>query len=156
MVSEDPVPNPLHEYRRTQRAIRALFQPFTESHCPACPQPCCVKPSRVDEADVLLAESLGCDLPGASPAQDRAAHAEALLLGLPVDSKDAPCDFLVEGGCSFPPDLRPLGCTTYVCKFMERDLSSRELQEIKRLGRRLEEQRERLLRAVGLRRASKA
>ena len=67
------------------------------------------------------------------------------------DIGDEPCEFLDAGGCTFPSDLRPLGCTTYVCKFMERDLSNRELREIKALARKLERQRDSLLRAVGVR-----
>lgn len=143
--------NPLREYRRTQRALRELFRAFTESHCADCPEPCCRKPARVDEVDVLLAESLGHPLPAGSPATDRAAAAAHLIqIGSTHDIPDAPCDFLRNNGCSFPADLRPLGCTTFVCKFMERDMSTRELQDIKRLGRKLEAQRDDLMRAVGL------
>lgn len=145
------MPNPLKDYRRTQRAIRALFDRFTAEHCPDCPEPCCRKPARVDDFDVLLAESLGCTLPKADPAADQADAAVQLLqIGSTRHLPDAPCDYLFPHGCAFPPDLRPLGCTTYVCKFMERDMSSRELQEIKRLGRRLEALRESLARTVGL------
>jgi len=146
--------NPLKEYRRTQRAIRDLFRAFTESHCAECPEPCCRKPARVDDFDVLLAESLGCRLPHGDPAADRAGAASELLqIGTTRSLPDEPCDFLKPHGCSFPNDLRPLGCTTYVCKFMERDMSTRELQEIKRLGRKLEMLREDVMKAVGLKKA---
>lgn len=145
------MPNPLKEYRRAHRAIRELFSEFTASHCAGCPDPCCRKPARVDAFDVLLAESLGHELPEADPAADRAAAAgEILRFGDARPIPDEPCDFLTPAGCSFPPDLRPLGCTAYVCKFMERDMSTRELREIKRLARRLEELRARVMRAVGL------
>ncbi|HEY3268777.1 MAG TPA: hypothetical protein VGM37_17810 [Armatimonadota bacterium] len=145
------MPNPLREYRRTQRAIREQFEPFTDSHCPTCPDPCCRKPARVDDRDVLLAESLGYALPPGDPAADRAEAAVQLLqIGTVSPFNSEPCDYLLERGCAFPPDLRPLGCTTYVCKFMERDMSSRELREIKRLGKRLEDQRAALLKAVGV------
>ena len=141
--------NPLKDYRDTHRQIRALFADFTSSHCPDCANPCCRRPARIDDYDVLLAEALGC-LP------DQAVHwmgsAETLELVLRGDVGDEPCEFLGEDGCSFPSDLRPLGCTTYVCKFMERDLSNRELREIKSLARKLERLRDALLRAVGVRR----
>lgn len=143
--------NPLKEYRKTQRAIRDLFSGFTETHCASCPEPCCRKPARVDDFDVLLAESLGHTLPASNPAADRAAAATELLqIGTTRHLPDEPCGFLQASGCSFPADLRPLGCTTYVCKFMERDMSTRQLREIKRLAKRLESLRSEVMRAVGL------
>lgn len=144
--------NPLRQYRKTQREIRTLFDAFTSTHCEQCPDPCCRKPARVDELDVLLAESLGCALPAGDPAAERAEAAEALIRIGDMRHLDADCDYLLKSGCAFPPDLRPLGCTTFVCKFMERDLSTRQLQEIKRLARRMETEREALLKAVGIQR----
>lgn len=145
------MPNPIKDYRRTQRAIRDRFDAFTATHCPDCPDPCCRKPARVDEFDVLLAESLGHSLPPSCPSSDRAdAAAQILQIGRLQREDDVPCDYLMPHGCAFPNDLRPLGCTTFVCKFMERDLSSRELQDIKRLGKRLETLRQAIVRSVGL------
>lgn len=140
--------NPLRDYRETQKQIRALFADFTKTHCPDCPNPCCRRPARIDEHDILLAEALGC-LPG--KAEEWKGSGETLELVLRGDIGGEPCEFLAAGGCMFASDLRPLGCTTYVCKFMERDLSNRELREIKALARKLERQRDSLLRAVGLR-----
>lgn len=142
--------NPLRQYKQTQRAIRSLFEPFTAVHCPTCPEPCCRKPARVDELDVLLAETLGADLPRGNPAGDRAEAAEALITIGTMKHLDDACDYLRPAGCSFPADLRPLGCTTFVCKFMEREMSTRELRDIKRLARKLEEERAALLKAAGL------
>ena len=142
--------NPLKEYRRSHRAIRALFDEFTRTHCEQCPDPCCRKPARVDDLDVLLAESLGCTLPPGDPAGDRAEAAVSLISKGDIRHLDEPCDFLKHNGCAFPADLRPLGCTTFVCRYMERDMSVRELKEIKRLAKLLEEQRAALLSAVGL------
>lgn len=143
--------NPLRDYRQTQRAIRSLFEPFTAANCPTCPDPCCRKPARVDELDVLLAESLGAQLPRGNPAGDRADAAEALITIGTMTHLDDACDYLQPKGCSFPADLRPLGCTTFVCKYMEREMSTRELRDIKRLARKLEDERATLLKAAGLR-----
>jgi hypothetical protein len=94
---------------------------------------------------------VGADLPGGDPTGDRAAAVEALFTVGTFQDLDDVCDYLRPSGCAFPADLRPLACTTFVCRYMEREMSTRELRDIKRLGHRLEEERAALLRAAGLR-----
>ena len=59
-----------------------------------------------------------------------------------------PCEFLGERGCTFPNDLRPFGCTTYICKYMYASLDRPTLTRIKRLVRELEEKHAVLMRAL--------
>lgn len=155
------MPGPLEAYRHTQRALRQAFDAFTRRHCPTCPTPCCRQPARILPTDILLAESIGwrARLPGntrqdpaiqagthhlqalRAPAQNADAHREATAL-------DLPCEFLGPQGCTFPPDLRPFGCTAYICQHMYAQLPRRELARIKRLVRTLQHQHVALLRAI--------
>ncbi|MBV9850491.1 MAG: hypothetical protein JO250_12525 [Armatimonadetes bacterium] len=146
--------NPLGEYRRLQREIRALFDPFTARHCPGCATPCCVKPTRVTPVDVALALGAGHTFPHLAdpdpyaPALNHAAH----RLTLPVMNSDPEpvewCEYLHNGRCTFPDDLRPYGCTTYVCGPMYEHLPDDTLHRLRRLIRQLEEAHIALLRSL--------
>src|SRR5579862_7816442 len=112
--------NPLAEYRRIQREMREIFDPFTAKHCPGCAAPCCVRPTKVTPVDVALALHTGHTFPHLNgedpykPAFADAAHRlSADAVALPIAASPAPvefCEFLVNGRCSFPDDLRPFGC----------------------------------------------
>ena len=62
------------------------------------------------------------------------------------DVAGQPCDFLSEKGCTFPNDLRPFGCTAFICKYMYASLDRPTLKKIKRLARELEEKHVYLIR----------
>jgi hypothetical protein len=173
------VQNPLESYRRTQRELRRHFDEFTRDHCPECPTPCCLRPARLTPADILLAEATGwrspvtCresrPSPGATTArpadgpghESAPADAPSIVAGRiadalsspPETAEDAhgvPCEFLGAGGCGFPADLRPFGCTTYICRYMHAALDRRALARIRRLVRELEQKHDILMRALRL------
>ncbi len=130
--------NPLESYRRTQREIRHVFDSFTRSNCSECPTPCCRQPARIQPVDIVLARSIGwkgtiiplSPIHSASPPSNQEDEDERISL---------PCEYLGEKGCTFPSDLHPLGCTTFICKYMYQKLDRRTLTRIKRLSRDLEE-----------------
>lgn len=149
--------NPLAEYRRIQREMRALFDPFTEKHCPGCAAPCCVKPTRVTPVDVALALNTGHafrHLAGADPfapaITDAGSRLSAGAVQLPVAGEQTVefCEFLVNGRCSFPDDLRPFGCATYLCQPMYAHLPDETLRRLRRLSRQLEDAHTALMRAL--------
>src|SRR5579871_1269205 len=150
--------NPLESYRRTQRDLRRHFETFTRENCPTCPTPCCRQPARILPTDILLAESIGwkgriiplTPVAGPSEAQQSAdmvaemAGRVAGTLYAPPETAEAesdalPCEYLGEYGCTFPADLRPFGCTAYICRYMFEKLDRPTLTRIKRLVRELEE-----------------
>lgn len=153
--------NPLESYRRTQRELRRQFDAFTRTNCPTCPTPCCCRPARILPTDILLAEATGwrsrlIPLEPAAPSSDmvsemagRMAHA---LHEAPETAEgepgSEPCEYLGERGCTFPTDLRPFGCTTYICKYMHERLDRPTLTRLKRLTRELEDKHTILLRTV--------
>lgn len=151
--------NPLESYRRTQRELRREFDAFTRTHCPTCPTPCCRQPARILPTDILLAEATGwrAKLPDADK-RDLAAEVAndyAAAFANPPDSAEAeeeenapPCQFLGERGCTFPTDLHPFGCTTYICRYMYADLDKTTLARIKRLVREMEQKHTILLRTI--------
>ncbi len=148
---------PLREYRRLQREIRDLYDPFTARHCPGCAAPCCVKPTRVTPVDVALALGTGHAFPhlGAQdpygPALEYAGHRLApAATPLPMAPAEAVayCDYLHRGRCTFPDDLRPFGCTMYVCGPMYANLPDETLRRLRRLLRQLEDAHTDLLRAL--------
>ncbi len=150
--------NPLREYRRLQREIRALYDPFTARHCAGCAAPCCVKPTRVTPVDVALALSAGHTFPhlGAedpyAPALEYAGHRLTPgVVALPMAGAAGPiefCEYLSAGRCTFPDDLRPFGCTLYVCGPMDAHLPAETLQRLRPLLRQLEDAHDALLRAL--------
>ena len=152
-------PNPLREYRRLQREIRAVFDPFTAKHCPTCATPCCIKPTRVTPVDVALAVSLGHTFPhlaGSDPYAPSVSYAGARLAlpMLPAQNslQDDPlpklCDYLHKGRCTFPDDLRPYGCTAFVCGPMYAHLPEETLRRLRRLIRQLDDAHVSVLRAL--------
>ena len=152
-------PSPLREYRRLQREIRALFDPFTARHCAGCAAPCCIKPTRVTPVDVALALSLGHTFPHLHDADPYAPALEyshtRLAPGrvfLPMASDGDPptqfCDYLHQGRCTFPNDLRPFGCTTYLCGPMYENLPDETLRRLRRLLRQLSDAHTDVLRAL--------
>lgn len=150
--------NPLREYRRLQREVRELFDPFTAKHCAGCAAPCCIKPTRVTPVDVALALSAGHLFPHLggqdpyAPALDYAGHRLApAAVALPMAGEDAPleyCEYLHNGRCTFPDDLRPYGCTMYICGPMYDNLPVETLRRLRRLLRQLEEAHTALLRQL--------
>ena len=158
--------NPLESYRRAQRELRRQFDVFTRANCPTCPTPCCRRPARIAPTDILLAEATGwrSNLPDASitnentnvtrnsveataPTDMVAATAARYMDELSAGDSDAtgeavddlPCEYLGATGCAFPTDLRPFGCTTYICKYMYARLDRPTLTRIKRLVRDLDD-----------------
>ncbi len=153
-------PHPLREYRRLQREVRALFDPFTARHCAGCTAPCCVKPTRVTPVDVALALSIGHAFPHLGDIDPYAPSVEYAgtrlaprAISLPmVEDTPTPtqfCDYLHKGRCTFPDDLRPFGCTTYLCVPMYAHLPGDTLRRLRRLLRQLEDAHTALLRALG-------
>ncbi len=152
--------NPLESYRRTQRELRRHFESFTRENCPTCPTPCCRRPARILPTDIQLAESTGwkgriIPLEASAPPQyanmeaEAEAHAFDNTSGQEEnDSEALSCEYLGEKGCTFPTDLRPFGCTAYICKYMYARLDRKELARIKRLVRELEDRHHILLRTL--------
>jgi hypothetical protein len=154
--------NPLHVYRRTMREIRAVYDPFTAKHCASCETPCCMRPSRLTPLDVSLATAVGHSFPHlgkADPFTIALDHAEGRLspTAIPLTMLDAdasnesgetPCEFLHKFRCTFPDDLRPFGCTTYICKPMYAHMADADLRKLKRLIAQLSDAHAGLLRAM--------
>ena len=148
-------PNPLSEYRRLQREIRLVFDPFTAKHCPTCATPCCIKPTRVTPVDVALAVGLGHTFPhlgGSDPYTPSVSYAgNRLALPMLTDASDPvlePCEYLNKGRCTFPDDLRPYGCTAFLCGPMYANLPDETIRRLRRLIRQLEEAHTSVLRAL--------
>lgn len=142
------MPNPLESYRRTQRELRQSFEAFTKENCPTCPTPCCRRPARILPTDIQLAESVGwrgrvAALETATPpaVTQEASDVEA-------ETESPPCEYLGERGCTFPDDLRPYGCTAYICQYMYARLDRKTLARIKRLNRDLADKHTILLRTL--------
>ena len=152
--------NPLSSYKRTQRELRRHFEAFTRENCAACPTPCCRRPARILPTDILLAEAAGWkDIVRAAGGEQptdmvsEIAGRVATSLHHPPETAEAepessPCEYLGAAGCTFPADLRPFGCTAYVCRYMYERLDRSTLTKIKRLVRELEEQHRLLLRVL--------
>lgn len=133
----------LEGYRQTQAKLRRLFEPLTAELCASCLDPCCRVPTRVTPLDVMIALACGwqpeADLIGGDAVEAAARQAsEALPAGLADDlGEQRTCPFLGCGGCTFPPDLRPFGCTVYVCRPMLRRLDARRRARLRRLAAEL-------------------
>lgn len=134
------MPNPLESYRWTQRELRRHFDAFTKENCPTCPTPCCRRPARILPTDIRLAESVGwrAQLPTPEIEPD-IMQANEVPASDDETPETLPCEYLGAQGCTFPTDLRPFGCTTYVCQYMYARLDKQELARIRRLIRELEE-----------------
>ena len=138
-----------------QREIRLVFDPFTAKHCPTCATPCCIKPTRVTPVDVALAVGLGHTFPhleGADPYAPSVSHAGSrLALPMLTDSDDPalePCEYLHQGRCTFPDDLRPFGCTAFLCGPMYAHLPDETIRRLRRLIRQLEDAHTSVLRGL--------
>lgn len=136
--------NPILRYRRAQRRLRALFNPFTRAHCPTCATPCCRKPARIQPVDLILVEELGHSLPPVSVVHD--VLDATLAPDLPPTGE--PCDFLTATGCAFPADLRPFGCTAFICEPMRRLLDPDSLARVEAAVSELEAAHQVLLEAL--------
>ncbi len=138
--------NPLESYRRTQRELREHFADFTRRNCPVCPTPCCRKPARIEPSDIRLAESIGWRPKQIIPLQTDT-MTNGTLATLP-ETVSLPCEYLADHGCTFPTDLRPYGCTAFICKYMYQQLDKRALARLKRLVRELGDKHTILLRTL--------
>ena len=145
--------NTLKEYRRVQLEVRKEFDAFTSVHCKTCPHPCCVRPSRMTSMDIILAQNCGWkpDIANVEnrdlAAEQAAEHAKALTEG--VDSIPyETCEYLKDSSCSFPKDLRPFGCTTYICPIMYLRLDKKSLVRMKRSVKELTIAHEELMRQL--------
>ena len=130
----------MDKYRATHGRIRRYLNRYTDELCPACADPCCRKPTKVSEFDVLLANACGCSLPSANHAAADLVEAGMLILkGNPrAEGYNNPCDYLGEGGCVFPDDLRPYECTRYICPSLRKSITSCDMRELRSLLHKLE------------------
>jgi Fe-S-cluster containining protein len=123
----------LDDYRRAQRLLRREFDAVTDRLCPQCPEPCCRVPARVTALDIVIAEAAGWTARLPTDATTVAIRqAEATFKGGEYEP-GSPCPFLGERGCSMPPDLRPLECTAYVCRFISAATDARGRARLRRL-----------------------
>jgi hypothetical protein len=101
----------------------------------------------------MLAEATGwrakVNVTLAGDAVQQAAVQAALALGGAFeDQPNPPCEHLGERGCTFPKDLRPFGCTAYICPIMRERLDKKTLGRMKRLVRELEMAHDTLMRHI--------
>jgi len=131
--------NPIEKYRSTQTRIRRILDPYTKDLCPVCPKPCCRKPTRVREFDVLLANACGCSLPSANDSVSDFVQAgiDSLTGDYQDDSYIEPCDYLGENGCNFPRDLRPFECTRWMCSYLKDTIRPSDMRELRDLLHKL-------------------
>ncbi|MHB0912546.1 MAG: hypothetical protein ACYC2Y_03755 [Armatimonadota bacterium] len=131
--------NPVDKYRAAHRRLRRYLDPYTALLCPECPAPCCRKPTKVAEFDVLLANACGCSLPSANASVSEMVRVGMLALAGNAEAEGygEPCDYLGEGGCIFPGDLRPYECARYICPHMKRAMSPKEMREVRALLHKL-------------------
>ena len=132
---------------------RKEFDAFTSKNCANCPTPCCVRPSRISPTDILLAQSTGWKPPflqtdKLDAVQKAASQAASALGGLYENVENPPCEYLINYGCSFPDDLRPFGCTTFICKYMYAKLDRKTLGRLKRHIQELKDAHEILMKKV--------
>ena len=149
--------NLIEKYRATHRRIRRILYPHTAKLCPECAEPCCRKPAKVTEFDVLLANACGCSLPSAEDAiSDVVRMGIDLMTGTADPDHDPePCDYLDTDGCVFPDDLRPFQCARYICPSLKSEISSRDMRQIRALLHRLGVLHRTLLDAVGPKRKTR-
>lgn len=128
----------IRKYRATHRRIRRILDPYTAELCPQCPEPCCRKPTKVREFDVLLANACGCSLPSANEAASEMVSAGIeWMTGESEDVPLEPCDYLGPKGCLFPDDLRPFECTRWICSRLKRRMTPVHMRELRGLLHRL-------------------
>ena len=131
--------NLIDKYRATHRRIRRLLDPYTARLCPECAEPCCRKPTKVRELDVLLANACGCSLPSANGSVSEMVQAGLdVMMGCREEAAELePCDYLGENGCIFPDDLRPFECTRWICSFLKREITPAHMRELRDLLHKL-------------------
>ena len=131
--------NILGKYRQCHKKLRTKLNPYTSRLCPVCPEPCCRKPTRVVEFDVLIANACGCDLPSAEGNVDEFMEAGFRILAGETQSETdlIPCDYLDEKGCLFPDDLRPFECARFICRFLKDEVTPGDMREIRDLLHKL-------------------
>ncbi|MHB0998829.1 MAG: hypothetical protein ACYC27_06245 [Armatimonadota bacterium] len=131
--------SPIDKYRSAHKRLRRYLNPYTSRLCPVCPEPCCRKPTKVAEFDVLIANACGCSLPSANhAATDLIEVGFRILTGNNEPETDlVPCDYLGESGCVFPDDLRPYECARYICPFLKKEVSPGDMREIRDLLHKL-------------------
>lgn len=129
----------LEKYRAAHKRLRRYLNPYTAKLCPTCPDPCCRKPTRVAEYDVMLANACGCDLPSVNHEVSNLVRAGILCLqGNPeAEGYLEPCDYLGDSGCLFPEDLRPFECARWICKYLKKEMSPGEMREVRAILHRL-------------------
>lgn len=98
----------------------------------------------------MLAEASGWKSKVANAVERAAREAGAGFCARVEDLPQEPCEHLVEHGCSFPRDLRPFGCTIYVCPVMYREMDRKQLARVRRLVRALSAAHEALLHHIDL------
>jgi hypothetical protein len=145
--------HPLREYRRVQLEVRKEFDAFTRVHCATCPAPCCVRPARITPTDILLAEAHGwrprvASLETLDPVQQAARGQSAALAGELETLPREPCEHLGSRGCTVPADLRPFGCTTYICPIMYARMDRKALARLKRKVKALTQAHDQLMAAL--------
>ena len=136
------------KYRATQRRLRRYFDRYTEQLCPDCPEPCCRKPVKVTDFDILLADACGCSLPAHSASAEFLRAGIDMLVGVERSAAPEPCDYLTSERCGFPDDLRPFECARYVCPFLKKTISPGDMREIRKLLHKLAAQHRQLVDAV--------
>jgi hypothetical protein len=129
--------NLIDKYRATHRRIRQYLDPYTARLCPTCPEPCCRKPTKVRDFDVILARAAGYDIQARETADEFVNACVDALSGQTVDEPLEPCDYLGEQGCVFPNDLRPFECTKWTCSFLRKEISPSDMRELRHLLSRL-------------------
>ena len=132
--------NLIEKYKSTHRRIRKILNPYTNRLCPVCPSPCCRKPTKVSEFDVLLANACGCSLPSENDAASELMDAGIRMLTGNAEEKSelVLCDYLGQKGCIFPDDLRPFECTRYICPSLREEISSNDMREMRALLHKLD------------------
>jgi len=129
--------NLIDKYRATHRRIRQCLDPYTARLCPECPEPCCRKPTKVRDFDLILARAAGHDIEHRDTASEFVDACIEALDGRATDAPTEPCDYLGESGCVFPDDLRPFECTKWICSFLKHEVSPGDMRELRRLLSRL-------------------
>ena len=129
--------NLIDKYRATHKRIRRCLDPYTERLCPECPEPCCRKPTKVRDLDVLLARAAGYDIEPRGTADDIVNACMDALSGAADPTAPEACDYLGDRGCTFPDDLRPFECTKWTCPSLRREISPGDMRELRSLLSRL-------------------
>ncbi len=129
--------NLIDKYRATHKRIRQYLNPYTARLCPECPEPCCRKPTKVRDFDVILARAAGYDIEPHDTADEFVEACVDALTGRAVDAPPEPCDYLGERGCVFPDDLRPFECTKWICSYLKKEICPSDMRELRHLLSRL-------------------